>query len=176
VPVPWADGEQLFQRHAPVLWISSGPIGVVPDGRFSQRRAGFSPRQRSDVGRRQPPFPPCWRDGTRPRVIVVLHKLREATATCGVPCLTQPMILRAWQGANSGRLRPNSPSSLARYDLGRRSAASHCLISPPMWAVCYVCVAPIAAVWLVAASGAVPHISTATLGWPPDTHRCSRDS
>jgi hypothetical protein len=37
-----------------------------------------------------------------------------------------------------GRLRPNSSSSLGRYDLGRRSAASPCLISPPMWAVCYV--------------------------------------
>jgi hypothetical protein len=48
------------------------------------------------------------------------------------------MILRAWQGANSGRLRPNSSSSLGRYDQGRRSAASRCLISPPMWAVCYV--------------------------------------
>jgi hypothetical protein len=175
VPVPWADGEQLFQRHAPVLWISSGPIGVVRRPLQPALR-GFFTRSDRTWGAVSLHSLLAGVTGHGRASLSCFTSCREATATCGVPCLTQPMILRAWQGANSGRLRPHSPFSLGRYDLGRRSAASHCLISPPMWAVCYVCVAPIAAVWLVAASGAVPPISTATLGWPPDTHRCSRDS
>ena len=103
VPVPWADGERLFQRHAPVLWISSGPIGVDRRPLRPALRGFFTfPRQRSDVGRRQPPFPPCWRDGTRPRVIVVLHKLPRGHRN----------LRRALSDA------ANDPASLARGQLG----------------------------------------------------------